>query len=109
MAVLVEERMYGLDGPRDEAFELDHLTGQVDLAARDARDIEKIVYQARQARELARNDIACPVELRIIDRLQAHQLDRVVDRSQRIAQLVGEHSQELILVAVGLLQRLFRP
>ena len=37
---------------------------------------------------------------------QAHDLERVADRRQRIAQLVGEGGEELVLAAVGAAQRL---
>ena len=37
---------------------------------------------------------------------QAHDLERVADRRERIAQLVGEGGEELVLAAVGAAQRL---
>ena len=39
--------------------------------------------------------------------VRAQQLHGVADGGQRVAQLVGQHRQELVLAPVGLAQRLF--
>ena len=48
-------------------------------------------------------DRAASTSVRLAAR-QPHQLQGVADRGQRVAQLVGEHGQELVLAAVGLPQ-----
>jgi hypothetical protein len=44
------------------------------------------------------------VDRRVLGEL--HDLQRVADRRQRVAQLVGERGEELVLAAVGVAQRL---
>src|SRR5205807_1451661 len=78
-------------------------------AARDARHIEQVVDQSREVRELPLDHVARPAQLWVGYRLHAHELYGTQNRRQRIAQLVREHREELVLVAVRLLQRLFRP
>ena len=55
--------------------------------------------------DLAVDDVARPLQLRIVDREARHDLDRVADRRERIAQLVREDREELVLVAVRFEQR----
>ena len=40
---------------------------------------------------------------------QPHHLQAVAERGERVAQLVGQQGEELVLPAVGLLQRLLGP
>ena len=49
------------------------------------------------------------LQLRIRERLHAHELHGVADRRERIAQLVRQHGKKLVLVAIGLLERLLGP
>src|SRR4029079_2361227 len=44
---------------------------------------------------------------RYIPLAKPHRFQSVADRSQRIAQLVGQRGQELVLAAIGLFERLF--
>ena len=83
------------------------LAAQIDVAARDARDVQQVVDQPREVLHLPLDHVARPGELRIGQRAPAHDLDRVADRRERIAQLVREHGEELVLVPVGFLQRRF--
>src|ERR1700716_2145821 len=103
------QRLHGLHGARDQHGELGRLLGQVDSAARDARHIEQVVDQAREMRELPLDHVPRPAQLWIGNRLHAHELHCIENRRQRIAQLVREHREKLVLVAVRRLQRLFRP
>ena len=80
---------------------------ELDLAARDARDVEQVVDQARQVPHLALDDRA--LAFAGVDAAQAHQLQRGQDRRQRVAQLVAEHGQELVLGAVGVFGACARP
>ena len=106
---LLYQGLHDLDGARDQRRKLDRLARQVDLAARDARHIEQVVDQSREVRELPLDHVARPAQLWVGYRLHAHELYGTQNRRQRIAQLVREHREELVLVAVRLLQRLFRP
>ena len=69
------------------------------LPLRDARDVEQVVDQADQMLDLALDDRRAP-RLAGLDAAQSHQLQRRQDRRQRIAQLVTEHREELVLRAV---------
>ena len=101
VGALLEQRAGHLDRLRDHLGELDELGLQLDLAARDARDVEQVVDQPRQVVDLALDDGALALRARLA--AQPHQLQRRQDRRQRVAQLVAEHRQELVLRAVGAL------
>jgi hypothetical protein len=79
-------------------------SAQLDLAAGDARDVEQVVDEARELAHLAVDHVVGPLQARRGGGLGAQDLDRVAHRSERIAQLVGEDREELVLAAVGLLQ-----
>ena len=106
LAARVDQRPRGLDRARDHRGEVDRLALQRDLAARDARDVEQVVDQPRQLVDLALDDVARARALLVGQLLEPHQLHRVADRRQRVAQLVRQHGQELVLAAVGLAELL---
>ena len=58
-----------------------------------------------QVLDLALDHVAGPRALRLGQLLQPQQLHGGADRRQRVAQLVGQHRQELVLAPVRLLQR----
>ena len=98
---LLDERADGLDGTADDRREVERLLAELDLAPRDAGDVQQVVDQPGQVPDLPLDDLLGPFELLL--RLQlAEELDGVADRRQRVPQLVGEHRQELVLAAVGL-------
>ena len=81
---------------RIDGGQLDALRPELDLAAADPRDVEQVVDQPRELPDLPLDDLAAPV-LDVLG-LRVHQeLDGVGDRGQRIAQLMGQHGQELVL------------
>ena len=82
---------------------------QRDLALADARDVEQVLDQARQLRDLAVGDVGGPGQLRLGRREPADHLERGADRRERVAQLVREHRQELVLAPVRLLQQRLAP
>ena len=94
-------------GAIDDRTDRHDALAELDGAVRDARDIEKIVDQTREVRRLAIDDIARPDQRFTLQCLILHQIDRVADGGERIAQLMGEDREELVLVPVGFLQRLF--
>ncbi len=55
---------------------------------------------------LALHHLANPLGGRIVLARQAEDLQRVPDRRERVAELVGEHGDELVLAAVRFLERL---
>ena len=84
---------------------VDRLARSAILPLRDARDVEQVVDQARHVRRLPLDDLAARRARRRSRRAVARISTRVADRGQRVAQLVREHGQELVLAAVGLAQR----
>ena len=60
------------------------------------------------ALHLPRDDLAPPLTPTLIHGRHVQQLNRISDRRERIAQLVGEGREEFILAPVGLAQGLFR-
>jgi hypothetical protein len=79
---------------------------QCDLAARDAGNIEQIVDQPGQMDDLPLDDFLRPTYPRL-GRFQAGEdMGGVADRRQRVAQLVAEHGEKLILAPVRLDQGL---
>src|SRR3569623_3476249 len=97
MPVLAEWRD-ALDGLADQRRELHGPTIELDLVAGNARDIEQVVDQTREVLDLAFDDpvLACPRAVA----LQLHQLNGGEDRRERVAQLVAEHREEVVLRAV---------
>ena len=72
---------------------------QFHLAARNTRDIEQVVHEARQMLHLALDDRALPFCRAIAP--QPHELKCGLNRRERVSQLMAEHRQELVLGAVG--------
>ena len=79
----------------------------LDDAAGDPRYLEEIVDQAVEVMDLPLHHCARRRGARVFERARQFQdLEAVQDRRQRIAQLVAERGQELVLAAVGGAQRL---
>ena len=82
---------------------------ELDLAARDARDVEQVVDEPGEVVDLALDDLATRGSS---SPAHAHQLERGDDRRERIAELVAEHREELVLpllrLASDLRRRLWR-
>ncbi len=77
---------------------------QLDLAARNAGDIEQIVDQAREMRGLPLQHSAHMAHRGRLIRPAAENRRDVEDRCQRVAQLVRKHREEFVLAPVGLQQ-----
>src|SRR5271165_2735644 len=86
-------------GPQVERFD-----SKFDLALADACDVKQIVHQPRQLLNLTIDDIRDLLELSIARTPDAEEMNRVTDRGERVAQLVPEHGQELILAAACFLK-----
>src|SRR5436190_8475982 len=92
----------------DDLGELDRLLLQHDLALADARDVEELVHQPRELRHLAVDHVARHDQALLGGGDAPHELHGVLDRRERIPQLVREHRQELVLAAVRVLQLFLR-
>ena len=86
----------------DDLDEVEPLLAQQDLAPRDPGDVEQIVHQAGEVADLALHGGAGALRLALGGLGHAEQVEAVADRRQRVAQLVREHGQELVLVVRGL-------
>ena len=100
--MLSDQRTRHVDRAIDGVAQLESPPVQLDLAAREARHIEEIVDQPGHVRDLTLEDLAFAGEgLRVAD---FHQLQGGERGRERIAQLVTEHREELILGLVGFLR-----
>ena len=105
---LVDERPGRLDRLVEDRARVHEVLPEPDLPARDARDVEQVVDEPDELPDLPLDDVAGPVAALLVG---GHLEDGhgVVDRGERVAQLVGEHRQELVLVAVVLAEGLGLP
>ena len=81
--------------------ERQRLAAQLELAGLEPRDVEQIVDEPADEVDLAADDAAHALGHGLVG-LVLHDLDRGLQRLERIAQLVGEDREELVLAAVGL-------
>ncbi len=101
----LDQRPAGLDRVLQHRQHVDPVRPELDLALGDAADVEQVVDQMDHLTELAFDDVASAVDGLRLAR-QGHDLERIADRRERIAQLVGEGGEEFVLAAVGAAQRL---
>ena len=88
---------------RHQGGQVERLLAQQDLAARDARHVEQVVDQPGHVPDLAVHHVACRRGDRGTDARHLQDVQRIANGCQRIAQLVSEHGQELVLAAIVLL------
>ena len=94
----VRRRLGQVDAPRLER----------DLSSLDAGEVQQVVHQPRQLPALPLDDLSRAPGLLAARRRQSEQVRGVDDGGQRVAELVGEHRQELGLPAVRVTERLRR-
>ena len=83
-----------------------HGTGlEDDLAGHHAPDVEQVVHQPREVLGLPGDDLGGPRTAQVVDAQALQHGHRAADGAQRIAQLMAEHGQELVLRAVRALRR----
>ena len=80
------------------------LGAQRDLAAADARDVEQVVDQPRHVPDLAAQHRARARRYHRVVRPHLQELERGEHGRERVAQLVRQHGQELVLAPVRLLR-----
>ena len=102
-----EQRLRQLKRTLDRAGDVQPLEAQCERLVHHARDIEQVFQQTGHLRDLTVHHVAAPVALGGVDAGHAQQAQRVADRRQRVAQLVRQHGDEIVLAAVGLVQRQF--
>ena len=99
----VDQRTRELERARRDVGEQDRLLAERDLPARDARDVEQVVDQPDQVPHLPLRHLE---EALSSGDARAEELEARAERGERVAQLVGEHGEELVLAAAGFFQRL---
>ena len=94
----------GLDRLADDRGDVHRLRFQVDLSLGDARYLEQVVDQPRHVLYLAVDHLAHLDQHRIVRSLALQDRDRGADRRERIAELMREDRQEIILPPVRIQQ-----
>ena len=92
---LLEQGAGGFHRVGDDVGQLHVLFLELDLPPGDAGDVEKVVDKADEVTDLPLDDR--PLALGGVDAAQLHELQRRQDGRERIAQLVAEHRDELVL------------
>ena len=82
--------------------DIDGLLAKLDRSSRDARDFEQVVEQSRQKTHLAIDGLSRLVDHRVPGIGATDDLHGDLDRRERVAQLVREHGEKLVL---GLVRR----
>ena len=93
----------------DHVRQVHELPPEVDLALADPGDVEQVVHQPGHLLDLMLDHSRGPLELGIGRALDAEDLHGIADGGERAAQLVAQHREELILAAVGFLERAVQP
>src|ERR1700722_11892776 len=104
----VHERLDHLDGRLDDLPDLEGFRFEHDPASRDPRDVEEVVEQVAQVLTLPRDHRSQRAQLGVGADFSGEKYCCVAYRRQRISQLMCEHREELILLAIGPAQRLLR-
>ena len=106
MPVLPDQRLGRLHCPFNYVAQVNLLLAKPDTAGGDARDLKKVVHQMFKLSNLALDDAPALLERRVFVHLHAQKLRSVGEGRQRIAQLMAEHGQKLVLAPVLLGQGL---
>jgi len=96
----VDHRLRDLDRVLDDRGQLEALDAKRELRPRQPRDVEQILEQTGHLVGLPAHDAVAPGDARIRRRDVAKDVDGVADRRERIAQLVRERREELVLAPV---------
>ena len=100
----IDGRTVGLHGPGDERRKFRGLALQPNLPRRDPRHVEQIVNQAHEQHQLLLHLLADFLDdLRRVAR-DPNQLQARTQRRERIAQLVRQRREELVLASIGFFQ-----
>jgi hypothetical protein len=103
----VDRGLPELEGGLDHGAQVEAVAAQFDLAGGDSRDVEQVVDQLDEQAALPVHHAEHAIPRRRLGRAVQQDLEPVAERAQRVAQLVREGRQELVLAPVGLAKRLF--
>ena len=96
MTAVLDEETRRLHGVLDDLHQSDTLPVQSEATLRDLRDVEEVFDQPIELLRLPPRDVQRSLGLSAVE---PDTDDRVPDRRHRVAQLVTEHRQELVLGA----------
>ncbi len=102
MSALVDERARALNSPLDDGAQNERLLAKLDLAARDARDVEEVVDQPGHVLDLPLDDLARARDANRLVLVDAHDLQGRGHRRERVSELVAEHCEEFVFAAIDL-------
>jgi hypothetical protein len=105
MVVLLDDRHAGVDCMSDDFAQVDVLSVEPQLSRGDAADVEKVVDQPGQLEGLTHDRVAHPRERGIRRTLDLQKAGGGDDGRERIAKLVAEDGEEIVLAPIGLAQR----
>ena len=88
-----------LDRLLDDGGEQHGLSPEGDLAVRDTRDVEQVVHQAGEVAHLSVRHVH---EVLAVGHVELEQVERGAQRGEGIAELVGQHREELVLATIGI-------
>ncbi|MCY1204250.1 hypothetical protein D9M72_157740 [compost metagenome] len=108
VAVGVDLRPHRFDRGIERGAQLYQVLAQRDAALVEARDIEQLVDQPGQVVQLAPDDVARAEHVLARGRQLLQHVGGTAQRCERVAQLVGEHGQELVLALLLVAQRASR-
>ncbi len=109
MAGLVDQRPVRLDGTADDGGDFHGLQPQLDSAGGDPRDLQQVVDEPHHVIDLPLQHFQHAIGSRVVAARQPQDIERIADRRQRIAELVGQRRQKLVLAAVSLKEGLLKP
>ncbi len=104
LLVRVGERPRGFDRARHHFGQIDARKAQFDLVRHDPADIEQIVDQTREVRDLPVDQVARARQRGTHAGFELHHADRIAHRRKRIAQLMRERREKLAHAFAGALQ-----
>ena len=98
----VEQRPHGRNRVAHDVGKRDRRLAQLEPTAADARHVEQIVDEAYELRRLPRHRRGDAFRNGRIEAFAFEDLDACADRRERIAQLVRQQRDELVLAAIGI-------
>ena len=103
MPALLEERRGRLDGSRYHRGEIERRLGERDRATGKAGHVQQVVHEAREVLDLPNDGLDILTPLSVDATLE--KTSRREDRGQRVAQLVREQGEEVVLSSIRAAQR----
>ncbi len=104
MAMRVDDRPAGLHRVGDDGGDGDDFLMKADLAPGHPGNFQQIVNELCELPRLMVDHVARPAEGMVFRTALLHDLDGIANGGQRVAQLVPQHRQELVLAGVSLTQ-----